>query len=102
MAIALQVVYPIGDDTHFDYDYYNDTHFKLVMEHMGPHHDSVLVTKGLAGGPDTPPPYYAIFTITFKDQTALDAALAASAPVLADIPNYTNTKPSMLIGEVVV
>lgn len=101
MALSLQVVYPITDDTHFDYTYYLETHMPLVGEHMGAHIDSTLVTKGLAAGPDAPPNIYAIATMTFADQAALDAALAAAGPVLADIPKFTNTKPEMLIGEVV-
>ncbi|MBE1285795.1 MAG: EthD family reductase [Rhodobacteraceae bacterium] len=101
MAVSLQVIYPIGDDTHFDYDYYADTHMKLVGEHMGPHLQSTLVTKGLAGGPDTPPGSYAIATMVFADQDAMNAAMGNSAPVLADIPNFTNVRPAMLIGEVI-
>lgn len=100
MTLALQVLYPITDQTHFDYDYYMSTHKDLVTEHMGPHCDSMMITKGLAGGPDAPPGYYAIFTITFPSKDALDAAMAAGGPVIGDIPNYTNTQPHMLVGEV--
>ncbi len=100
MSISLQVVYPITDDTSFDYDYYFSTHMELVSEHMGPHIASTLVTKGLAGGPDVPPPFYAIASFTFADQAAMDAAMGAAGPVLADIPKFTNTQPQMLIGEV--
>jgi len=101
MPVSLQVIYPIGDDTHFDYDYYTSTHMALVGEHMGPHLQSTLVTKGLAGGPDTPPGYYAVASIVFADQDALGAAMAAAGPVLADLPNFTNVKPNMLIGDVI-
>lgn len=101
MAVSLQVIYPIGADTNFDYEYYLSTHMALVGEHMGPHIESTLVTKGLAGGPDTPPGIYAVATILFGDQGAFDAAMAVSDPVLADIPNFTNSQPQMLIGEVV-
>lgn len=101
MTLSLQVIYPITDDTNFDYDYYLSTHMPLVGEHMGAHIDSTLVTKGLAGGPDTPPGSYAVATILFRDRTAFDAAMAAAAPVMADIPNFTNTQPQILIGEVV-
>ncbi|PCJ06836.1 MAG: ethyl tert-butyl ether degradation protein EthD [Rhodobacteraceae bacterium] len=101
MAVSLQVIYPISDGTTFDYDYYTSTHFDLVGKHMGPHIESLLVTKGLAGGPDTPPGFHAIASIVFKDQDALNAALEAAPPVLADIPNFTNVEPQMLIGEVI-
>lgn len=100
MAVSMQVIYPIRDDTQFDYDYYASTHMELVQEHMGPHVENTLVTKGLAGGPDAPPDFYAVATFTFADQAAMGAALQASGPVLADLPNFTNSKPHMLIGEV--
>ncbi|MEX3006933.1 EthD family reductase [Hoeflea sp. TYP-13] len=100
MRLSLQVLYPITDSTNFDYDYYLTRHMPLVGEHMGVHIESTLVTKGVAGGPDAPPGFYAIATMIFADQAALDSAMAASGPVLADIPNYTNTTPQMLVGEV--
>ena len=99
MAATLQVIYTIGDDTHFDDDYYGNTHMSLVAEHMGAHLQSASASKGLAGGPDTPPSIYAIATITFADMDTLNTAMAAAGPVVADIPNFTNTQPTMLIGE---
>lgn len=101
MAVSLQVIYPISDGTHFDYDYYASTHMDLVGKHMGPHIQSTLVTKGLAGGPDTPPATYAVASIVFADQAAMDAAMADSAPVMADLPNFTDVKPQILVGEVI-
>lgn len=101
MPLSLQVIYPITDETHFDYDYYLGTHMPMVGERMGAHIENVLVTKGLAGGPDTPPPFYAVASMTFADQAALDAAMGAAGPVIGDIPNFTNSQPQMLVGEVI-
>lgn len=101
MAVSLQVLYPVKPDTTFDFDYYASTHLGLVAEHMGPFMVSSQVTRGLAGGPDAPPDFYTIFTAIFASQEKMDAAMAAARPVLTDIPNYTNTQPQMLIGEVV-
>ncbi|MEP2530809.1 EthD family reductase [Shimia sp.] len=101
MAVSLQVIYPVGADTTFDFDYYLGTHFDLVGEHMGPHIAGTVVTKGVAGGPDVAAGYHAIATITFADQDAFNAAMAASGPVMADVPNFTNAQPDVLIGEVV-
>ncbi|MCD9148230.1 EthD family reductase [Pseudophaeobacter flagellatus] len=101
MSVSLQVIYPISEDTTFDYGYYSQTHMKLVAKHMGPHIDKTLVTKGVAGGPDLPPPFHAIATIIFADQTALAAALKVSGPVMADLPNFTNVQPQILIGDVI-
>ena len=59
------------------------------------------MTKGVAGGPDTPAGYYAIATIVFADQSAMDSAMANIGPAVQDIPNFTSTQPQMLMGEVV-
>jgi uncharacterized protein (TIGR02118 family) len=101
MAVSVQVLYPVGEDTTFDYDYYLNQHMAIVGDVIGEHIESTLVTKGLAGGPGAPAGYHAIATIVFANQSALDAALASVDPALEDIPNFTNTKPQMLIGEVV-
>ena len=101
MAVSLQVLYPIKPDTTFDHDYYASKHMKLVAEHFGPYLVSAQAAKGVAGGPGAPPDFYAIATLVFESQDKMQAALAAGGPVLADIPNYTNTKPQMLIGEVI-
>ncbi|MGH1412339.1 MAG: EthD family reductase [Pelagimonas sp.] len=100
MSVSLQVLYPTSDGSSFDYEYYLSTHMALVAEHMGAHINETLVTKGLAGGPDLAPGYHAIATMTFADQAGMDAALSVSGPVLADIPNFTNAEPQMLIGQV--
>ncbi len=101
MSVSLQVIYPVSDGSTFDHDYYTSTHMALVGEHMGPHIGSTVVTKGLAGGPDVPAPFHAIATIVFSDQAAMDAAMSAAGPVMADIPNFTSVQPTVLIGEVV-
>ena len=102
MAMTLQVLYPIAEGTTFDYDYYLDSHVPIVGEHFGAHFSSATASKGLAGGPDSPPGFYAIATLRFETEAAMNSALAAAEPVLADIPKFTNTQPQMLIGEVIL
>lgn len=101
MAVSMQVIYPVSDASTFDFDYYLSTHFEIVGANMGPHIASSQVVKGLAGGPDTAAGYHAIATLTFADQGAFDAAMQAAGPVMADVPNFTNIQPDILIGEVV-
>jgi hypothetical protein len=73
----------------------------LVAEHMGPHISSAQASKGLGGGgPAVPPPFHAIATIVFPTQDAMDAAMSASGPVMSDVPNFTNVRPMVMIGEV--
>ncbi|MEJ8473839.1 EthD family reductase [Roseibium algae] len=101
MAISLQVIYPITKGSTFDYDYYATKHIPLVAEHLGSFVEDMLVTKGVAGGQGTPPAYYAIASMIFPDQSQFDAAMGIADPVLADVPNFTNITPQMLIGEVI-
>lgn len=101
MSVSLQVLYPVSDDTQFDHDYYAATHIPLAGRHFGEHIDSISVSKGLAGGPDVPAGFYAVATMIFASMDNLQAALEVAGPVLADIPNFTNTEPKMLIGEVI-
>lgn len=101
MSVSLQVIYPVGAETNFDHEYYASTHMALVKEHMGPHITQTLVTQGKAGGPKVPPAFHAIATMVFADAVALKAAMAMAGPVMADIPNFTNIEPQILIGDVV-
>lgn len=100
MTMTLQVVYPVTEGTTFDYDYYFDTHMDMVQEHMGAYLTEAFATRGVSGGPGTPAPFHAIATIKFADQAALNAALKASPPLMADIPNFTDATAQVLIGQV--
>ncbi len=100
MSFSLQVLYPTENGTTFDHDYYLSTHMEIVSECIGQYLQNTVITKGIAGGPDTPAGYHAIATMVFADQAALDAALAASGPAVQDIPKFYSGEPQMLIGEV--
>ncbi|NSY37938.1 EthD family reductase [Leisingera sp. ANG59] len=101
MPVSLQVIYPAAEGKTFDHHYYADTHMQIVNQHMGPHLQSIVVTKGLAGGPDIAPPFFAIATFVFADQAAMDAAMKAAGPALDDIPNFTDVQPQILLGDVI-
>ncbi len=101
MTNSLQVLYPTDHGSTFDHDYYATKHMAIVGENIGQHIENTLVTKGLAGAPATPAGFHAVATITFADQRALDAAMAAIGPAVDDIPNFYSGQPQMLIGEVV-
>lgn len=101
MPMTLTVMYPTAGGTTFDHAYYASKHMGLVEEYFGPHMISASASKGLAGGPDLPPGFHAIAVITFESQSKMHNAMAGSGPVLADIPNYFNGEPQMLIGEVI-
>tara|TARA_B100000929_G_C15206104_1_gene317500 strand:+ start:194 stop:502 length:309 start_codon:yes stop_codon:yes gene_type:complete len=100
MTISLQVLYPIKEDTNFNYEYYLNDHNSKIKEAWEEHVKEMFVTKGNSGGPDTPPAYYAIYTFLFETQSDFDNAMSKLPPLLEDIPNYTNVEPQILIGEV--
>lgn len=100
MSVSLQVFYPTDNDTTFDHEYFASSRMPPVGEHMGAFIKSTLVIKGLAGGPDVPAGFHVVNTLIFSDQNALDQALAAAGPVLADIENYFSGQPQVLIGSV--
>ncbi len=62
---------------------------------------SRLFSKRIADQPVVPAGYYAISTMVFEDQSAIDLALSEVGTALRDIPNFTNTEPVMLIGEII-
>lgn len=101
MSLSLQVLYPTDNNSTFDLNYYTTKHMEIVANYIGAHIERTLITKGIAGGADSPPGFHAVATLEFADKGALDDAMAASGPVLADIPNFYNGQPQMLIGEVI-
>lgn len=103
MTLSLQVLYPASEDATFDYDYYVKTHLPLIEEHMGEWIETVEASRGLASGPDVPPTYLLIATITFADENALNTAMNEKGGVIVDdVANFTNVRPQILIGEVLM
>lgn len=103
MSVTLQVLYPASDSATFDYDYYTETHLPLIEEHWGALMETVEATRGLASGPNVPPAYLAIATVTFADMDSLDKAMSEhGGPVVDDVANFTNIRPQILIGELMI
>ena len=101
MSASLQVLYPNADGTHFDHDYYVNTHLAMVGETWGELLEHTVVTRGVAGGPDPPPGFHAVATLVFSSGEAMQEAMGKAGPLLEDIPKFTNCTPQMLIGEVI-
>jgi uncharacterized protein (TIGR02118 family) len=102
--IRLAVIYPNKEGARFDHDYYADNHKKLVSDRLGPMGlTKVEIDKGIAGmAPGSPPPYVAIMYMTFGSIEELQKAMAAHNDELsADIQNYTDIEPQVLISEIV-
>lgn len=101
MTIAVSIMYPAGDGIQFDEDYFVTKHMALVNRVWGKHLLSSSLVRGISGGPDTPPAWSMIATLNVRDMETLQAMLADGDEVNADVPNYTNATPQVLIGEVV-
>ncbi len=103
MSVSLQVIYPASEEATFDYDYYVDTHLPLIEENWGELMEMVEASRGLASGPDVPPAYLLIATITFPDLDTLDKAMGEKGgEIIDDVVNFTNVRPQILIGEVLM
>lgn len=92
MATIL-VRYPAHDGAKFDADYYARSHIPLVEKAWGPH--------GLTGAeilfPHGEQPDVAMVLLRFRDQAAIDAAMASpdTAEVMGDVPKFTDISPAL-------
>ena len=100
--IRVSVLYPNGDDATFDHDYYLERHMPLVAESVGEAMKGYTVDRGVAGGgPGEPPAFLAACHMTFDSPEAFQAAFEPHMErIMGDIPNYTNTQPTVQISEV--
>ncbi len=100
--IKVSVLYPAGETTKFDMNYYCKSHIPMVQQKLGAACKRVAVEQGIAGGaPGAPPTYAAMGHLYFDSTDAFQAAFAPHASVImADIPNYTNVQPVIQISEV--
>jgi uncharacterized protein (TIGR02118 family) len=89
------ILYPKTDDSTFDIDYYKSTHMPMFVAALGDACQSWGAAKVTSGK------YEAIGWALIDSLDAFNAAMAAhGAEIIADVPNYTNVQPEMVIGEV--
>jgi uncharacterized protein (TIGR02118 family) len=100
--IKVSVLYPAGENTKFDMDYYCKSHIPMVQQKLGTACKRVAVEQGLGGaGPGTSPTYTAMGHLYFDSVEEFQAAFAPHAEaIMADIANYTNVQPMIQISEV--
>jgi len=100
--IKVTVMYPNGEGSTFDMAYYIDKHIPMVKQKLGAVLKNVAVDQGLAGGsPGAAPSYLAFGHLYFDTLEAFQSSFAAHAPaILSDVPNYTNTQPTVQISSV--
>ena len=100
--VKVSVLYPNGANCKFDMDYYLDRHMPMVEQKFGKACKNVEVDQGVAGGaPGAPAPYVAIGHFYFDSVDAFHAAFAPHAQaIMSDIPNYTNSQPTIQISSI--
>jgi uncharacterized protein (TIGR02118 family) len=100
--IKVSVMYPNREGSRFDIAYYCETHIPLVQQKLGAALKGVAVEQGISGEePGSPPPYLALGHLLFESVEAFLASFAPNAEEFErDIPNYTNTPPTIQISEV--
>jgi len=92
--IRVTVLYPSGDDTTFDHDYYRETHVPLCTSTWDV---TAEIDKGVNG------PYAAGVHLFFETMDQFQAAMGSpgTAAIMADVANYTNITPIMQVSEIV-
>lgn len=99
--IAVSVLYPNTAGKRFDLAYYEATHLPLVRRLLAPMGMRAL-TFYRPTETDPAAPFRLVAELRFDDMAATQAALAAHGPeTQADIPNFTDEAPVILIGPLV-
>jgi uncharacterized protein (TIGR02118 family) len=83
-------------------DYYLNSHIPMIQEKLGTALKGGTVEQGLGGAePGSPATYVAMGHLLFDSVEAFQSAFGPYAEaIMADIPNYTDTQPTIQISEV--
>ncbi len=102
--IKVSVMYPNQQGIRFDMSYYCTKHIPMVRRLLGPALRNVAVEEGIAGmTPGSPAAYVALGHLSFESVAAFQEAFTPhAAQILADIPNYTDSQPTIQISTVKV
>jgi uncharacterized protein (TIGR02118 family) len=98
--IKLSVLYPNSEGAKFDIEYYCNSHMALVRKLLGEALKGIAVDEGISQE-GSPAPFLAIGHLIFDSLKASESALNThGATLMADIANYTNTKPAIQVSEI--
>jgi uncharacterized protein (TIGR02118 family) len=99
---CITVLYPNTPGVTFDFNYYLKQHARLIDRLYGKAIAKLELRRGGATPDGSRAPFIAIINIWIADQEAFDRAGAKHGPTLiADVPNFTNTMPTIQIDEIV-
>lgn len=100
--VKVSVMYPDGKGTTFDMAYYLGHHMPLVQKLLGSSLKGMSVEQGISGmAPGSSAPYVAIGHLLFDSLEIFRTSFSTHAQeIMEDIPKYTNSQPTVQIGEV--
>ncbi len=99
---CITVLYPNSPGVTFDFDYYLEHHATLIDRLYGASIAKLELRRGSATPDGSSAPYIAVINIWIADQEAFDSAGAKhGAALIADVPNFTNTMPTIQIDEII-
>jgi uncharacterized protein (TIGR02118 family) len=100
-VIRVSVMYPNEIGTSFDMTYYQNRHIPMVRQLLGAALKEVTVEQGIAGlEPESPAPYVVVAHLLFDSLEMFQTSIAPHAQtIMSDIPKYTNSQPTIQIGE---
>ena len=100
--IRVSIFYPTGPQITFDYDYHINHHVPFVHELLAPLGlRSYEIDRGIsAPNPKDPPGFLVMEHLVFNNvDTVHKAFIQTAKPILDDVKNFTNCKPSIQISE---
>lgn len=101
-VIRITVLYPNTPGSHFDHDYYLRVHLALALRLLAPHGLRKLEMDRVLEGADPaqPAPYHCVGFLYFDSVEGFRDGMAAhGAQISGDVPNYTNVRGTVVIGE---
>lgn len=98
----ITILYPNGEGTTFDMDYYEKRHMPMVAGFLGDNLKFYEIDKGIAGRtPDSQAPFVAVGYFYVEDVAAYHAAIAQNRDAIVnDFKNYTDAQPVVQISEI--
>ena len=96
--MIVTVLYPNHEGARFDARYYADHHAKLAADIWSP--EKVELVEGVGGAGGGASPYALVAHFHFASAEAMGQAMASDRrpELVADIPNFTDITPQIMIG----
>ena len=100
--IRVSFLYPSIEGGKFDFEYYKDSHFKMVKDRLGDALKRWEIYRGIAspGGADSP--FVCVSHLYFESSEAFHDAFALHREeLIRDISNFSNIKPQAMIDQLI-